>query len=89
MARAAKADFPLDSHIPFPPELSNSLEWIKSTDPSEIVEFWDAQLTRLRSLVSDSEVAQRQRDALVSPELAHLGRRFDAVSFHHILRLFP
>ena len=90
MARDDKAEFPPDPPppIPQPPEISNSLEWITSTNPSEIVEFWDFQLTRLRSLVSDCEETQCRRDTLAPSELTHLGRRFNDVAFRQLLPHF-
>ena len=86
--QATGMEFPLTAEIEIPSEVKNSLNWIATTDPSIISDYWDIQLARLRKLVSQAEHSQKIWNRLIPQEIRGAQAKFKSVASHQPLSRF-
>ena len=56
--------------------------------PSELVKFWDAQLSRLEQLVDDSKLARKKWNDRILPEIAPAAGKLNTVAISQLMRHF-
>ena len=83
--QAMEMEFPLTADIEIPPEIDTSLNWLATTDPSIVINFWDIQLVKLKKLVAAAASSQSKWNDLIPREIRGAQKKFKSVAFHQLL----
>ena len=78
--------FHLADETPLPGEVKASLSLIKNTEPGKILQFWRAQLRRLRKLAAAAAPTQAARGALIPDSIRPAAGRIKIVTISRLLR---
>ena len=72
--------FPLAAPIPLPGHIRDAALFTRDCPAEELVKFWDAQLSRLEKLVSDSKLAREKWNDRILPEIAPAAGKLQTVA---------
>ena len=85
ISKAMNSLFPLAMDTPLPAEITRSLEFMKTTDPKLILQFWDVQLNRLDQLIMDCSAKQSEWFQSAPKGIEGAQSRFQSVAYRQLL----
>ena len=86
VSKASNCHFPLTTDTTLPLEVADSLEFTKSAEPNQILEFWEIQFGRLSELVSGCSNKQLEWPMVIPKEIEGAQSKFNSAAYRQLLR---